>query len=512
LKAIIFGITLTGLVLVGGLYQLQNKSFIEPTNTPYIKAVYSKPVTYDPAQMNDGASLSFSELVYEGLLRFTETYGIQAGIAKSWETSHDGKTISFILNDKARFHNGDKVTAYDVVTSLSRVVAPESKVYKYYDMILGSNEYHEGKVNFVSGLKIINDHEMTITLKNPFPPILYVLAGGTAKILPEKLLKNKNFFNNPVGSGPFKISNIGEQNISLTRVENYHGSKPQIQKLILKTMDQKSAMKEAQAGILHDLSSWPLNGMEDVFSAGQDISTIVAETWIIGFNTRIAPLDKLEIRKAFKQSIDSEKFRATFYPKAAKAHGYIPPGFPGHRKNQDEPKHIEVPKHTPITIAIPKGLEKTKEIAKFFENDLKNKGWKIKTEILEWPEMMKRYEKKTLQSFLVSMNVDYPDSEFLLNNFASNNPDNYSGIKDKLLDSLLKIARGLQDRVKRFKIYEKLATRVDELALSANLFHPKPHYWVHTCVRNFKPNLLAVTYIDYRKVSLDGSCLEEMNQ
>ena len=459
--------------------------------------------------MNDGASLIFSELVYEGLLRFTETYGVQSGIAKSWKTSPDGKTITFILDDKAHFHNGDKISANDVVVSLSRTLAPESKVYKYYDMILGADEYHNSKSQSVTGIKAINENTVTIELKSPFPPILYVLAGGTAKILPAKLINNKEFFKKPIGSGPFSITKIGKENISLKRFENYHGNKPKIKNLILRAIDQTTAMSEAKAGKLHDLSSWPLSGMEEVFKNGQDISTVVADTWIIGFNTRIAPLNNLEVRKAFKQSIDAEKFRTTFYPSAAKAYGYVPPGFPGHTEKEINQREITIPEHSPITITIPQGLDKTKEIADFFEKNLKAKGWKVKTEVMEWTEMMKRYEEKSLQTFLVSMIVDYPDTEFLLNNFASNNPDNYSGIKDNMIDSLLTKARGLQDRVKRFKVYEQLAKRVNDLALSANLFHSKPHYWIHKCVRNFKPNLLAVAYIDYRKVSFDGDCLKE---
>ena len=55
----------------------------------------------------------------------------------------------------------------------------------------------------------------------------------------------------------------------------------------------------------------------------------------------------------------------------------------------------------------------------------------------------------------------------------------------------------------------KLAARVNDLALTANLFHSRPHYWIHKCVRDFKPNLLAVAYIDYRKVSFDSNCLKE---
>lgn len=470
--------------------------------------MYSKPVTYDPAQMNDGASLVFSELVYEGLLRFTENYSIQAGIAESWETSDDGKTITFKINPKARFHNGEKITANDVQISLSRMLAPESKVFKYYDMIKGADEYHSGKSKALEGIKTIGTNIVKIELKSPFPPILYVLAGGTAKILPAKQINKEDFFKAPIGSGPFKMISENENDIILKRFENYHGETPRLKTLILRAVDQDTAMKEAKSGKLHDLSSWPLSGMEDVFKQGQDISTVVADTWIIGFNSRIPPLNDLKVRKALQASIDNEKFRKKFYPSAAPAFGYVPQGFPGHvTKKNESLKGVIIPPHSQIKITIPFGLEKSEEIANFFEEELKSKGWNIKTEIMEWSEMMKRYEDKSLQAFLVSMIVDYPDTEFLLNNFASNNPDNYSGIKDSLIDNLLITARGLNDRLKRYKVYEQLAKRVNDLSLSANLFHSRPHYWIHNCIRNFQPNLLAVAYIDYRKVEFDSKCM-----
>ncbi len=122
MKKIVLGTTFTALVSIGGFYHQQSEPETDHVEVPYIKAVYSRPVTYDPAQMNDGASLIFSELVYEGLLRFTESYGVQAGIAKSWNTSKDGKTLTFILNENAKFHNGYKITALDVVASLSRMM------------------------------------------------------------------------------------------------------------------------------------------------------------------------------------------------------------------------------------------------------------------------------------------------------------------------------------------------------------------------------------------------------
>lgn len=509
LKRFILTTTFLSLAGLGVFYHQQSSVPTDHVEKTYVKAVFSLPVTYDPAQMNDGASLIFSELVYEGLLRFTDNFGLQAGIAQSWKTSEDGKTITFNLNKKAKFHNGDLLTANDVVISLTRYLAPESKVYKYYDMIEGAESYHSGKKSYLSGIKAIDNHTVQIKLKSPFPPILYVLAGGTAKILPAKLIKNKDFFKNPVGVGPFKIDSISKDTIKLSIHKSYHGATPKIKKLLLLALDQSSAMEKAVSGNVHDLSSFPLSGMENVFMDGQDISTVIADTWIIGFNSRLAPFNKIEVRKAFKASIDNEAFRQRFYPNAAKANGYIPQGFPGHVDKEVTANSIEVPNHSPITITIPKELDKADEIAKFFESGLKRKGWKIKTKLMSWGEMMKGYEEKTLQSFLVAMNVDYPDTEFLLNNFASNNPDNFSGIKDNMIDSLLEKARGLQDRIKRYEVYKKLAARVNDLALTANLFHSRPHYWIHKCVRDFKPNLLAVAYIDYRYVRFDPSCLEE---
>lgn len=72
----LFTILLMGLVIFS-VKNTQSKIVTEQISSPtYVKAIYSMPISYDPIRMNDGASLTFSELVYEGLLRFTEDYGV----------------------------------------------------------------------------------------------------------------------------------------------------------------------------------------------------------------------------------------------------------------------------------------------------------------------------------------------------------------------------------------------------------------------------------------------------
>lgn len=490
---------------------LQSQENLEQTASPaYVKAIYSMPISYDPIKMNDGASLIFSELVYEGLLRFTEDYGIQPAIANSWSTSSDGLVLTFKLNPNAKFHNGEAITAIDVKESLSRNVSPESLVYKFYDVIEGAKDYFARESESVTGIKVIDNLTIEIHLEKPFPPILYVLAGGTAKILPSKLIDDKDFFKKPIGSGPFKVQQISDKQIHLSKFYLYYGVEPKIPEIILELLDQEEAIAKASIGLIHDLSSWPMNGTENVFQTGKDISSIVADTWIIGLNTRIKPFDNLKTRRLFQASIDTEKFKNTFYPDAKPAFGYIPPAFPGHQtsKLNHEIATIEVPADE-ITIYIPQELARSQEMADFLEDELSKKGWNIKVLTLKWEEMMKGYNQKSLQAFMVSMIVDYPDPEFLLNNFESTNPDNFSGINDQKIDQLISDSRHTQDRIKRQNLQLALAKRVDELSLTVNLFHSRAHYWVHECVEGFKPNLLAVAYTDYRKVSLNQDCLKE---
>ncbi|MCH2535072.1 MAG: ABC transporter substrate-binding protein [Bdellovibrionales bacterium] len=493
----------------------ESQKIVEQMKMPaYVKAIYSMPVSYDPIKMNDGASLIFSELVYEGLLRFTEDYGVQPAIAKSWSTSDDGKVLTFKLNPNAKFHNGEPITAHDVKVSLSRNVSPESLVYKFYDVIKGAKPYNQGKSKQVDGLQVIDDSTIEIHLRKPYPPILYVLAGATAKVLPAKeLLANENFFAKPIGSGPFKIQYIEDSKIFLARFSKYYGNKPKVAEMVLTVMDQKEAMGQASLGLVHDLSSWPMSGQEKVFDHGQDIDSIVSDTWVIGMNTRKSPFDDLEVRKLFQQSIDTEKFRTKFYPDAKPAFGYIPPGFPGHKRAAK--KHTlldQAPPKDLIQIHVPQELAKSKEMTEFFEEQLKTNGWNVEVLLTKWGKMMKGYNEKSLQAFLVSMIVDYPDSEFLLNNFESTNTDNFSGIADNEIDQLIKESRKTQDRVKRQKIQKQLSKRVNELALTVNLFHSRAHYWVHDCVEDFRPNLLAVAYTDYRKVKFNQECLERSGQ
>lgn len=105
------------------------------TKQVYYKALYSKVLTYDPALMTDTASLAVANQIYDGLLEFGDHFDIQPALAESWETSSDGKVLTFQLRKNARFHDGTPVTAQDAVASFERLISKNSVVAKHYELI-----------------------------------------------------------------------------------------------------------------------------------------------------------------------------------------------------------------------------------------------------------------------------------------------------------------------------------------------------------------------------------------
>lgn len=460
--------------------------------------------------MHDTASLAAGNLIYDGLLKFSPSLEIQEALAESWSTSSDGKTLVFKLRPNLKFHDGSPITAEDVVYSLARAVSAESSVRKYYDCIQGTDEKNGRQDITKVGIKAIDSNTVEIKLKNPFPAFISVLAGATAKILPKKYKDNKKFFDSPTGSGPFRFLSKDAINkkIILEAFDSYYQGKSKLDKFVLLETSENIASELAKKNEVLDLASWPLTSNNPLFKNGKKITSPVAATWIIGLNTKAAPFNTIEVRKSFKEAFDSEGFRKNFYPDADQAFGYIPPGLPGYN-NGPSLKSVQVKSvRKKITIVIPQELSDASKMKKFMEHNLKEKGWNVEVMPMAWDKLMDGYSKKKYQAFLVSMNMDYPDAEFLLRNFESNNSDNFSGLSNKKLDDLIRISRAETDKTKRAELYKEAIKLLDDSSVTINLFHPRSNYWISNCVEGLEPNILSEVYIDYTRVTINEACMK----
>ena len=134
-------------------------------------------------------------LFHDALLKPMPDGAYSPCLAESWIVSPDARVYEFKLRKGAKFHNGDFVTAEDVVFSFWRYKAAQAK------MIHGNTEKAEA----------IGHDLVRFTFKGPFSDFLdYLLPGVTTIgwIVPKKYVEkvgDAGFKRHPIGAGPYKF-------------------------------------------------------------------------------------------------------------------------------------------------------------------------------------------------------------------------------------------------------------------------------------------------------------------
>lgn len=79
----------------------------------------------DPNSIPSTSNLAFLNHIYEGLVRYDKTFGLEPALGTEWELV-DGKFWRFKIREGVTFHNGAALTADDVVASFKRAADPGS--------------------------------------------------------------------------------------------------------------------------------------------------------------------------------------------------------------------------------------------------------------------------------------------------------------------------------------------------------------------------------------------------
>jgi len=184
------------------------------------------PKTADPRELWNFQHFLVAQCMYQTLVRVSESGRLVSDLAKRWEVDQAGMTYTFELNEKAVFHDGSGVTASDVAFSLARHFWPGSPsvVQNHLKSVMsGTDNLKDGTLP--SGIKVLNEHSLQLTLIHPYPPMLYVLA------MPGFSVVSKKHATSPtkkwIGSGPMNGNFDSTKGTwSLHAFDRYAGSKP----------------------------------------------------------------------------------------------------------------------------------------------------------------------------------------------------------------------------------------------------------------------------------------------
>ena len=146
LKRAVF-LALSLVVVCAGVLSAADNS-TTPKVREFVMADSPQSLSLDPLHTFTSFESQFYTAIYEGLVVADPlTLEPVPGVARSWESSRDGKVWTFSLRPDAAYSNGDKVRARDFVASWMRMIDPANNAeYSFFfDVIKGAHAFRTGR-------------------------------------------------------------------------------------------------------------------------------------------------------------------------------------------------------------------------------------------------------------------------------------------------------------------------------------------------------------------------------
>ncbi|WP_051306060.1 ABC transporter substrate-binding protein [Treponema lecithinolyticum] len=189
---------------------------------------------------NPGFHMS-TKVLYDHLLVADESLGVKGGqLAESYKILDGGKAVEFILKDNIYWHDGEKITTEDVKWTFefaSKVTALNAVFASSISSLEGFEAYKAGTAADISGI-IIDGKKITFNYAKIDPNAL--LTFTQLPPLPKKYftgvdplqVQQASYFQKPVGSGPFKLSDVKMGDYAVfVPFEKYHSGAAKIKRM-----------------------------------------------------------------------------------------------------------------------------------------------------------------------------------------------------------------------------------------------------------------------------------------
>lgn len=192
---------------------------------------------FEPASMSD---TYVKALIWDRLVEYdTSKQEYVMRLAEKMERNEDATTLTFTLKD-AKWHDGEPVTAKDVVMSISLMI--QRRGSSKGTNLKGYEAFTKGETETLAG--IVEKDEKTVVFEFDGPNYLFHedLANNNLLILPYHILGGKSieevdqddYWTKPIGSGPYMVNEVNYPNyITLTRFDDYHTGKAGIKDVLV---------------------------------------------------------------------------------------------------------------------------------------------------------------------------------------------------------------------------------------------------------------------------------------
>lgn len=244
LYLIITAVILLNFAKVVGSRQVENQdtiieALLYPKGVPNVSEVFYVDPLLTATENESIVEIrkGISYLIFSSLFKESPSGEMIPDIIESYDFK-DAKTLNLKIKQGIEWHDGEKLTAEDVVFTLN-LIRSVGDTSLYYGAVNG------GEIDY----KTVDDYGVSIELKSQKGPVnnSAYLQELTFPILPKHILQSysqkqianlsnseSDYRKNPVGSGKLKYNRIQGNELSLTRNDSYYDSTIQFTKYILK--------------------------------------------------------------------------------------------------------------------------------------------------------------------------------------------------------------------------------------------------------------------------------------
>jgi peptide/nickel transport system substrate-binding protein len=306
--SVIVGLVLAVVVFLSGCGGSEPDTGPKQADKTIVVGIKQSIDSLDPALYRDRVSETVVRNMFDGLVTRTPDMEIVPEIAESWENPSPTEWV-FKIREGVTFHNGDPLTADDVVYSFERILKPGS--------IDGQSSPRTGMVGPMERVEKLDEYTVKFIFKEPWPIFLRILPHH--QIVPKKYIEEHGsayFAQNPIGAGPFRfVRGSLDEEIVMERYDDYYGGSPDLPpvgpapaktavfKILPETATRVSAL---QAGEVHIVHAIPPHLVEQL-TADPNVEVKTAtgtRVFFLELNVTKKPLDDVRVRRAINHAIN----------------------------------------------------------------------------------------------------------------------------------------------------------------------------------------------------------------
>ena len=479
------------------------------------------PLTLDPAVSGEMTSHEYIMQLFSGLVRLDDNFEPAPDIAQSWRVSEDGRTYTFYLRDDVRFHDGRQVTTDDVKYSWERACNPATgsqTAASYLGDIVGVREVLAGEAAEISGVRVIDDYTLEVTIDAPKSYFLAKMTYPTAFVVDSSnVASGGEWWRHPNGTGPFRLKQWQERNLLvLERSELYYDEPAEVNSVVFQLyggvpMNLYEMGQIDVAGV----SMYYIDKVTDERGPFLQDLRISPELsfFYIGFNTAKPPFDDENIRRAFSHAVNRDKLASlVFRDMVQPADGILPPGMPGYNEDLvgleydieqareliSNSKYGDVSNLPPITITTSgRGGLVSSDLEAIIYEWQQNLGVDVKVRQLEPERFLYHLDDEVDEMYSFGWIADYPHpQDFLDILFRSGAENNHGGYSNPEVDALLDRANVELDGDLSLALYQQAEQMLVSDATCLPLWFGQNYILVKPYVSGYELNPMGIAVFD----------------